>query len=124
MTVNKSSGHYVFDSFSNTGATVRCMNQVDEQNRPAGGFVTFTVENEDVVYIKWQDGPLHVSDLNGAFVEDVLEVCRQRLIFYQETEFGCKENEDAIRDIGDAVEALTERTKKRIARGVEGTHQK
>ena len=122
--MNKRSAYYRFDSYSNTGTVVRCVNQSDDQSRPAGGSVSFAVEGEDFVLIRWQDGPLlqNENGLNGAFVEDVLEACRQRLMFYQDSEFACEENEAAILSIKDAVKMLMERTEKRKLKGVEGTY--
>ena len=93
----------------------------DDKGRPAGG-----VSSGRGFAISWQNGPLGRGDTrrepNGAFVEDVIEACRDRLRFYQQSEFGCDENQEAIEHIEQAMEALELRTKRRIAQNVEGTH--
>lgn len=77
--------------------------------------------------IVWQDGPLgppeNRTDPNGAFVEDVIDACRQRLVFYQRSPFRCPENEEAIRHLNSAMEALERRTSRRVAEGTEGLHR-
>lgn len=60
--------------------------------------------------------------LNGAFVEDIIEVAKERLEVYQATKFSCKENVEAIEYLSKALEILDKRTKKREFRGVEGRH--
>ncbi len=99
------------------------VNWTDEEGRPAGGVsagVGFT--------IAWQNGPLgRGSDRrppNGAFVEDVMDACLQRLTFYQASEFACDENGDAIGYLRLALEQLENRTARRVRDGVEGTHQR
>ncbi len=76
--------------------------------------------------ITWQDGPLgrdeHRVTPNGAFLEDVLMACKQRLEFFQESQFACSTNAMAITSIGEALEALASRTREREGRKVEGTH--
>lgn len=93
----------------------------DEQGRPAGG-----VSSGRGFTVSWQNGPLGRGDErrqpNGAFVEDVLGACLGRLEFYQASEFACDENADAIAHIFDALTRLNERTVRRTAAGVEGTH--
>lgn len=81
--------------------------------------------------IAWQDGPLlqlegspegHRLEPNGAFVEDVLGACLDRLCSFQSSPYACSENADAIRFLKAALEALERRTKDREARAVEGSH--
>jgi len=95
---------------------------VDEAGNPAGG------EAEGVgISIQWQNGPLAVSGSrlapNGAFVEDVIQVCITRIEFYQDSKFHCLENAAALGHLKAALEVLGERTKGREERGVEGTHE-
>jgi hypothetical protein len=45
-----------------------------------------------------------------------------RLDFFQKSAYRCKENGEAIEYLIAALEALRERTKNRINRGVEGTN--
>lgn len=99
-------------------------NNLDEDNNPTGGFAAGVGFD-----ITWQDGPLGRGDdrqePNGAFVETILAVCKQRLEFYQTAnagKFNCHENAFAIRSLTAALEALELRTQRREAAGVEGTH--
>lgn len=95
----------------------------DAEGRPLGG-CTFGVG----FTISWQHGPLGRGDErrapNGAFVEDVLAAVRDRLAYYQKTEFGCIENAQALVSIDEALRVLDRRTQDRETRGVEGTHQR
>lgn len=108
----------------------------DASGNPAGGasFGTgFT--------ISWQNGPLgrcecpadhlaqwgHRDDCqrkepNGAFVEDVIAACADRILYYQNSRFFCEENATAVVKLSEALAALNDRTEKREARAVEGTH--
>lgn len=97
-------------------------NNTDGDGRPAGGFVEGC--GFDII---WQDGPLGRGDdrelPNGAFVEDVIEAARQRIAYYQEGEFRCRENAIAITKLEEALLWLDKRTRDREDRGVEGTHE-
>ena len=64
------------------------------------------------LFIKWQDGPVDRTkneNANGTFVEDVLEVCRNRLLAYQQSRFNCEENAQAISHIQAAIQKLIDR---------------
>jgi len=93
----------------------------DDQGRPAGGSVRGTG-----IAIDWQNGPLgrgaDRKEPNGAFVETVISVARERLEFYQSSPFNCSENQRAIEFLSQALEVLEQRTASREARDVEGTH--
>ncbi len=107
---------------SKTG-TLELKNFSDDAGRPAGGWARATGFS-----IEWQNGPLGTGENrkppNGAFVEDVLEACRERLAFYQASEFACGENEAALQSVANALAYLNDRTDRRIREGVEGTHTK
>lgn len=78
------------------------------------------------VMIRWQDEPLGRGDgrrtPNGAFVETVIALAKGRLEQYQCGRFACEENERAIIALADALLALSKRTSRREAAGVEGTN--
>lgn len=102
--------------------TFNAENYIDADGNPAGGHA------ESVgIFINWQSGPLgrgeDRKEPNGAFVETVLAIAKQRLEFYQTTKFKCRENELAITKIEEAMHWLQHRTAAREARGVEGTHE-
>lgn len=94
----------------------------DSENRPAGGTTCGTGFT-----IGWQNGPLGRGDEriepNGAFVEDVIDACADRIKFYQASEFACDANQKALEHLEAALECLDSRTKDREAREVEGTHK-
>lgn len=93
----------------------------DAEGRPAGGH---TYGNGFA--IAWQNGPLgrgkERKPPNGAFVEDVLAAVIGRIEFYQFSQFACEENAVALSHLYAAARILDERTKRREAAGVEGTH--
>lgn len=96
-------------------------NLVDDDGKPAGGFVL-----GPGIAIAWQRGPLGRGDErlapNGTFVETVIGSARQRLAWYQDTQFACDENAKAIAYLDAALGELNARTQRREAAGVEGTH--
>lgn len=102
---------------------MECVNHLDADGRPAGG----TVKGLGID-IRWQNGPLGAPDApdrrqpNGAFVEDVIKAAIQRIEFYNETQFRCRENSLAITKLEEAVHWLNARTARRTAEGTEGTH--
>jgi len=94
----------------------------DNSGRPEGG-VTFGTG----FTVSWRRGPLGRGEdrkrPNGAFVEDVIGAARDRIEFYNSSQFRCAENEEAIRALDRALEWLEGRTARREAEGVEGTHE-
>lgn len=96
-------------------------NRLSAEGKPAGGTVVGTG-----LTIVWQDGPLgRGSDRkapNGAFVEDVIDSARQRIAHYQEGEFACEDNAEALGHLTKALDCLDRRTRERESRAVEGTH--
>lgn len=108
-----------FDSHRNYG---RSINFTDEAGMPAGG------HSHGVGFmIGWQAGPLGSGaarqEPNGAFVESIIEVCIDRIEFYDAMGFGCVENDEALSHLKDALSALNRRTARRIVDGTEGTHE-
>lgn len=97
------------------------VHELDEHRHPAGGKTL-----GKGIEIHWQDGPLgrgpDRKEPNGAFVEGVIKAALGRLEFYQESEFRCEENDDAIGYLEAALGALERRTIDRTDREVEGTH--
>lgn len=97
-------------------------NRDDAEGKPAGGTTVGTGFT-----IVWQDGPLgrgaDRKPPNGAFVEDVIDAARQRIAYYQSSQFACEDNAEALGHLTMALECLDRRTREREARAVEGTHQ-
>lgn len=87
--------------------------------------------------ILFQNGPIPENGTNGVTQEVLLAIVIDRLkgFQFQRTEdgsfdeakrgpFACKENACALTHLEEALMWLQSRTLKRMARGVEGTHQK
>lgn len=111
-------------------------NRLDGNGNPTGGDVRLDLDYQGderpefpAVYIRWQDKPRNQegSDQllapNGAFVEDVLWAALQRLEYFNEGKFRCRENSIAITKIEEALFILKDRQLSRSERGVEGKHE-
>lgn len=96
----------------------------DSNGKPAGGFSRATG-----IEIEWQNGPLanpqtgERQEPPGAFVETVIAIAADRIRYYQNSEFSCRENALALTKLEEALHWLQHRTADREARGVEGTHR-
>lgn len=75
----------------------------DADEKPAGG-----VSSGRGFTISWQNGPVD-REPNGAFVIDIIESAVRRLSFYQESEFACEENQQAINLLNRAIDILDTR---------------
>jgi hypothetical protein len=74
--------------------------------------------------IVFQNGPILESGVNGLSNEALLAVVEDRLLGFQSGPFACRENAIALTKLQEAMLWLQKRTRDRMARGVEGTHQK
>ncbi len=74
--------------------------------------------------IKFQNGPIAEAGVNGLTQEVLLAICADRLRSFQAGPYACRENALALTKIEEAQHWLQSRTKGRMARGVEGTHEK
>lgn len=74
--------------------------------------------------IEFQNGPINAdgNGVNGIQHEDLLAIIIDRLTGFQSGPYKCAENQKALDHCKDALAWLQERTVKRIARKVEGTH--
>ena len=107
---------------SNTDVMVIGNHDTDDDGNPAGG------ETSGCGFeIEWQNGPLGRGPdrvpANGAFVEDIIVAAIDRLQFYQDSKFRCRENALAITKLEEALHWCYHRTATREHRGVEGTHE-
>lgn len=78
----------------------------------------------EVADIMFQDGPVGEAGFNGATQEALLGIVIDRLESFQSGDYRCRENALAITKIEEALHWLDSRTRKRQARGVEGTSAK
>ncbi len=96
-------------------------NKNDDEGNPAGGSVSGMG-----LQIVWQNGPLgrgeDRKEPNGAFVETVISAAIERIKYYQDSKFKCRDNAVALTHLETAVLWLNKRTQDREAREVEGTH--
>lgn len=100
----------------------------DDQN-PQNGNAShvYTMEYGNTATIScvlhFQDGPIKEVGVNGITQEALLAILIDRLECFQSSKWACDENAMALSDLRSARDVLLERTKKRMARGVEGTHK-
>ena len=85
-----------------------------------GAFFCYNEAMEEFA-IKFQDGLLK-DGRNGLTVEEAIAEVAKRIWLYN-SKVPCKENEQAIVALNDALYYLEQRTKDRKERGVEGTHE-
>jgi hypothetical protein len=74
--------------------------------------------------ILFQNGPIAEAGVNGITQEVLLAIVADRLECFQAGPYACGDNELALELVQKAQEVLQRRTRARMARGVEGTHQK
>ena len=121
---------YQFNSLAGVDLTVYGHNEKDGDGNPAGGkaYVSSSLHQNqrDMAVICWQDGPVNREaneEPNGAFVEDIIAICIERLNFYQTSPFNCPENAMAIENFQKGNELLLARRKERQERQVEGKNE-
>ncbi len=81
------------------------------------------LSEKEFITIKFQEGPIQDHGVNGAQIEDVIDVLVNRLQGFQNGGFPCRENALAITKLEEARLWLNERTRKRREQGVEGKYQ-
>lgn len=74
--------------------------------------------------IIFQNGPINEAGVNGLTHEVLLAVLIDRMQSFQAGPYACRENALALTKLEEAQMWLLQRTRGRMARGVEGTHQK
>jgi hypothetical protein len=75
------------------------------------------------VRLSFQNGPINETGVNGITHEALLAILIDRLEGFQAGQFASNYNAAALFHIQAAQLQLLERTRERMARGVEGTHQ-
>lgn len=75
------------------------------------------------VRLSFQNGPIATSGINGITNEALLAVVIDRLRGFQSGKYSCRENALALTKCEEALQWLNHRTRQRMARGVEGTHE-
>lgn len=80
--------------------------------------------DKENILIHFQDGPIAEVGTNGITHEALLAIVVDRLQGFQRGQYACRENAIALTHLEDAMHWLQHRTRQRLDRGVEGTHQK
>lgn len=81
-------------------------------------------ENDEVLNaVKFQNGAIKESGVNGVMNEDLIAMVIRRLECFQQTQFKCCENAVAITKLEEALMWLRKRTNGRELKGIEGTHE-
>lgn len=75
-------------------------------------------------HVAFQNGPIKEFGVNGVTHEALLAIVIDRLRSFQAGPFASDQNAAALESCKDALFSLQERTRLRMARGVEGTHEK
>lgn len=95
------------------------------------GFDSSTnISNEDKPYtvqkltVLFQNGPINEFGVNGVTHEALLAIVIDRLRSFNQSPFQSADNFSALECCKLALTHLQNRTRARIARGVEGTHEK
>ena len=110
--------------FYNVNPSVQAQNFSDNEGNPEGGYCIGVGMD-----IHWQSGPRAIpgSDElkppNGAFVEDAIYAAIQRLQYFQDSKYRCRENAIAITKLEEALATLKNRQLERSLRKVEGKHE-
>lgn len=96
---------------------------VDEPGQ-GGACHEYRAQVGDTVYaINFQNGPIKEAGVNGLTHEVLLAIIADRLESFQSGPYACTANAQALDAVNQAQEALQSRTRERMARGVEGTHE-
>lgn len=74
--------------------------------------------------ILFQSGPIKEFGVNGVTGEALVAIEIDRLRSFQAGPYACRENAIALTHFEEGLMWLQRRTRERIKRGVEGTHQK
>lgn len=97
---------------------------MDSQSNTSDPFMARYAKPADHATVLFQNGPIKEFGVNGVTQEALLAIVMDRLRSFQAGPFACVDNEAALSHCSAALAYLQKRTRARIARGVEGTHQK
>lgn len=100
-----------------------------DEKGPGGACHSYAVVRKDIAkpiaVIQLQKGPRTAKDsINGVLDSDLLEIIKDRLQAFQDGPFACDENEEALKHIECALQALNKRVLDRYERNVLGKYYK
>ena len=78
--------------------------------------------NGEVTKISFQNGPINEAGVNGLTHEVLIAIVVDRMRDFQRGPYACRENALALTKLEEAQQWLFQRTRLRMARGVEGAH--
>lgn len=78
---------------------------------------------QDEKLIVFQNGPIAEVGVNGITHEALLAILIDRMRAFQAGPYACEEDGYALTHLLDAQASMHRRTKRRMERGVEGTHE-
>lgn len=81
------------------------------------------VDKSRSLCVAFQNGPIGEVGVNGVTHEALLAILIDRLRSFQAGPYGCRENALALTKLEEAQHWLLHRTRARMVRGVDGTHQ-
>lgn len=81
-------------------------------------------EERNHTLILFQNGPIKEVGVNGITSEALTAINIDRLRSFQAGPYACADNQEALEHFEAGLKCLQRRTLARIARGVEGTHEK
>jgi hypothetical protein len=117
-----SPGDYIITGVK--GEKYPCKPDIFEATYELAGNANLPEDRRKYIQVQFQNGPIQEFGANGCQVEDVIQVCIDRLRGFQKGPFPCVENAAAIASLEEALATLNERTRKRRAQGVEGMNVK
>lgn len=80
--------------------------------------------DETRALVLFQNGPIANAGVNGISIEALLAIVEDRLKGFQSGPYSTRENSLALTKVQEAMQWLHQRTRERVARGVEGTMAK
>ena len=83
-------------------------------------YVVTDNNGNEINTIHLQEGNMNEVGMNGVFMEDLLNICLNELKCFQNSRFKCKDNDNAIKHIEQALSCLQSRQTERKSRGVQG----
>ncbi len=86
-------------------------------------FTILGKEGNKLSEIHFQEGPIKEVGINGVNNEDLLLMVITRLEAFQNSDYRCEENQQALDSLYDAVDCLRNRTNRRISEHKEGTSE-
>ena len=113
------------DNITEMNTRVECEDKENWEFNAPHHFIIRNIHNGEIIQtINFQKGPIKENGVNGGSNEDYINMVIKRLESFQDSEWSCEENAEAIKHFQNGLLALRKRTNKRIARNVLGTSEK